>query len=216
MLGIIFTGGAGPDTHVIKQILEKADKEVLFVAADSGFDAAVRAGVKPGWVIGDMDSLEEKALLDTFPRDRVIRHQHDKDYTDTELAFLLAQEKGCDQVWIIGGGGGDRIDHLFGLRCLFERDIFPLRWITDTADIYCIDADSKGNSELSLNVEKGSSIAVFPLGDKEWKAKSKGLKWSLDELSWNRGFFGLSNVAVDGDFSITAINGRFMVILPKE
>ncbi|MCL2721045.1 MAG: thiamine diphosphokinase [Treponema sp.] len=213
MLGIIFTGGAAPDTKIIKRILENAGKDTLIVAADSGLDAAVRAGVKPDWIIGDMDSIEEKAFLDTFAQDRVIRHQHDKDYTDTELAFLLTQEKGCDRVWIIGGGGSTRVDHLFGIRCLFEREVFPHRWITESADIYCIDADCKGNSQLSLNAEKEASVAVFPLGDKIWKAKSKGLKWSLDDLTWNRGFFGLSNVALDGDFSITAINGRFMVIL---
>jgi len=63
-----------------------------------------------------------------------------------------------------------------------------------------------------LKLEKGAVVSVFPLGEGEWKAKSIGLKWQLDGLRWDRSFFGLSNVAPDGDFSVTAEAGRFMVI----
>ena len=210
MLGIIFTGGQGPKAQVVKRLLETEVKGALFIAADSGLHAALNAGVKPDWIIGDMDSLEEQSCLSAAPPERVIRHPHEKDFTDTELAFSLAAEKGCDDIWILGGGGG-RIDHLFGIRSLFERERFPLRWITDAEDIRCIDSKAK-QKELSLKLEKGATVSVFPLGEGEWKASSKGLKWQLDGLRWDRGFFGLSNVAADGDFSVTAEAGRFMVI----
>jgi len=210
LLGIIFTGGQGPKAQVVKRLLETEAKGALFVAADSGLAAALDADVKPDWVIGDMDSLEDQSRLSAVPPERVIRHPHEKDFTDTELAFSLAAEKGCGDIWILGGGGG-RIDHLFGIRSLFERERFPRRWITDAEDIRCIDSKAKQNA-LSLKLEKGATVSVFPLGEGEWKASSKGLKWQLDSLRWDRGFFGLSNVAVDGDFSVTAEAGRFMVI----
>ena len=212
MIGIIFTGGQGPKAQVVKRLLETEAKGALFVAADSGLAAALNADVKPDWVIGDMDSLKDQSCLSAVPQERVIRHPHDKDFTDTELAFSLAAEKGCDDIWILGGSGG-RIDHLFGIRSLFERERFPRRWITDAEDIRCIDSKAKQN-ELSLKLEKGAVISVFPLGEGQWKASSKGLKWQLDGLRWDRGFFGLSNVAVDGNFSVTAETGRFMVITP--
>jgi len=211
LLGIIFTGGQGPKAQIVKRLLENEAKGALFIAADSGLLAALNAGVKPDWIIGDMDSLEDQSRLSAMPPQRVIRHPHDKDFTDTELAFSLAAEKGCDDIWILGGGGG-RIDHLFGIRSLFERERFPRRWITDAEDIRCIDSKTKQN-ELSLKLEKGAVVSVFPLGEGQWKASSKGLKWQLDGLRWDRGFFGLSNVAVDGDFSVTAEAGRFMVIM---
>jgi len=210
LLGIIFTGGQGPKAQIVKRLLETEAKGALFVAADSGLHAALDAGVKPDWIIGDMDSLEDQSCLSAVQPERVIRHPHDKDFTDTELAFSLAAEKGCDDIWILGGGGG-RIDHLFGIRSLFERERFPRRWITDAEDIRCIDSKI-GQNKLSLKLEKGAVVSVFPLGEGEWKAKSTGLQWQLDGLSWNRGFFGLSNVAVDGDISVTAEAGRFMVI----
>jgi thiamine pyrophosphokinase len=213
LLGIIFTGGQGPSPQIARRLIETEAKEPLFIAADSGLDAAESTGVKPDWIIGDMDSIEDPSRLAAFPQERVIRHKKDKDYTDTELAFMFAVEKGADNIWIIGGGGG-RIDHLFGIRSLFEREIFPRRWITESADIHCIDADLATADKLCRRVEKGSTVSVFPLGDGNWEAKSSALKWQLEGVKWERGLFGLSNVAVDGDFSITAQAGRFMVILP--
>jgi len=224
LLGIIFTGGEGPPAQIARRLIETETKnakthpvltqDVLIIAADSGLDAAEKAGIKPDRIIGDMDSLKDSSSLASYPFQNIIRHPHDKDFTDTELAFLLAAEKGCGRIWIIGGGGG-RIDHLFGIRSMFERDNFPVRWITSAEDIHCIDADNRGaGSEIFLTLRKDMAVSVFPLGDGPWEAGSSGLKWPLKGLPWHRGFFGLSNVAVDGEFSITAVKGRFMVILP--
>jgi len=207
MLSIIFTGGDAPDSRKVKQILEQVS-DALIIAADSGFDTAVKAGIKPQYVIGDMDSVKDKESLAAVPPQNVIRHQRDKDYTDTELAFLLAKEKGADDVWIIGGGGG-RIDHLFAIRSLFERKEFPRRWITAMEDIYCIEEENTDQ----FTAENGAIVSVFVLGDGPWEVKSSGLKWQLEGWPWGKGVFGLSNVAVDGNFSITVKKGRFMVIL---
>ena len=216
-LGVVITGGECPPKRITRQAMH--GKNALIVAADSGLFHAEEAELKPDYIIGDMDSIEIMRLT-AYPAEFVIRHSQDKDYTDTELAFKLAVDKGCDEIWIIGGGGG-RIDHLFGIRSLFEREIFPCRWITDNADIWCIEASDKTSTEafwaentLSLKPEKDTVVSVFPLGGGPWEALSEGLKWPLKGLPWDRGFFGLSNVAVDGEFIIKAEKGRFMVILP--
>ena len=206
LLGVVFTGGESPSPSVIRKILK--NETPFIVAADSGLIAAEGAGINPDYIIGDMDSVENSRLT-AYPPECVMRHDHDKDYTDTELALLKVFAKGCTEVWIIGGGGG-RIDHLFGLKCLFEREIFPSRWITADNDIRCIDA--KKNSRLSLMLKAGSAVSVFPAGAETGEAMSEGLKWKLDGLLWDRGFFGLSNVAVNGAFSITAVKGRFLII----
>jgi len=212
MLGIIFTGGLGPSAQVIQKLLSAEMQKAVIIAADSGLIAAEKAGIKPHWIIGDMDSLGDELRLAAYPQDSIIRHARDKDYTDTELAFTLALEKGCDDIWIVGGGGG-RIDHLFGIRSMFERELFPCRWITDAEDIHCIDAGT-ANCKISLCLEKNALVSVFPLGLGAWEAKSNGLKWPLSGFPWDRGFFGLSNVAVNGEISIIAETGRFMIILP--
>jgi thiamine pyrophosphokinase len=207
LLGIVFSGGESPPTEIIKKAVGK--KCAFVVAADSGLDAAEKCGIEPDCIIGDMDSVEI-SRLDAYPPERVIRYDCDKDYTDTELALEKVFEKGCDEVWIIGGGGG-RYDHLFAVRSLFEREVFPTRWITENNDIRCIDAKSDKN-EFSTNLERGCQVSVFPIGEGSWEAKSKGLKWPLDNLCWNRGFFSISNIVTDGSFSVTAVKGRFLII----
>jgi thiamine pyrophosphokinase len=210
LLGIIFTGGESPPPLVIRDLLK--GKDAFIVAADSGLIAAEKAGIKPDYIVGDMDSLSVEKLC-AYPDECVIRYAIEKDFTDTELAFSLLLEKGCDCIWIMGGGGG-RIDHLLAIHCFFEREIFPYRWLTEAADIHCIDAKTDTKT-LSVKLEKNASVSVFPVGKGPWEAKSEGLKWPLEGLSWDRGSsFGISNSALDGDFYITAGKGRYIIILP--
>jgi thiamine pyrophosphokinase len=178
-------------------------------AADSGLLAAEAAGLRPDWVLGDMDSLGDLSRLDAYPPERVLRYGVEKDYSDTELALKLLWEEGCDELWILGGGGG-RLDHILALRSLFERDPHPFRWITAAEDLRCLEAPG----EFRLLNPPGGAVSVFPLGDGPWEAESAGLKWPLAGLPWDRGFFGLSNAAETGAFTLRALRGRFLLVLP--
>ena len=213
MRGIAFIGGEGPPPEILREIARGAD---VLAAADSGLVAAERAGLKPDWVVGDMDSLGELSLgklLEKYPPERVLRYPPDKDFTDTELALALLREKGCDEIWLAGGGGG-RTDHLFAIRSLFERWDPPDRWFTGSEEIRCL----REGKTLSLRPPPGNKpgkllVSVFPLGAGPWEAESSGLKWPLGGLAWEIGGFGLSNVAEKGAFEIRSARGRFMVVM---
>ncbi|MDR2747311.1 MAG: thiamine diphosphokinase [Treponema sp.] len=210
--GIAFIGGEGPPPELCRSVFEEASLGgvvPLVAAADSGLLLAEAAGLRPGWVLGDMDSLGDLSRLDLYPPERVLRYDTEKDYTDTELALALLREKGCDEIWLLGGGGG-RLDHLLALRSLFERDPCPSRWITAGEDIFCVRAPS----EFSPAILPGGLVSVFPLGDGPWDVESAGLKWPLAGLPWDRGFFGLSNAAEGGAFTLRVKRGRFLVVLP--
>jgi thiamine pyrophosphokinase len=209
--GIAFIGGEGPPPELCRRLFEEAacgETPPVTAAADSGLLAAEAAGLRPDWVLGDMDSLGDLSRLDSYPPERVLRYGTEKDYTDTELALGLLWEKGCDEVWLLGGGGG-RLDHILALRSLFERDPCPSRWITGAEDLYCLAAPA----EFSPAVPGGGLVSVFPLGEGPWEAESAGLKWPLAGVPWDRGFFGLSNVA-EGALAIRVRRGRFLVVLP--
>jgi thiamine pyrophosphokinase len=213
-LGILFTGGEGPAPEKAAVLVREAGAS-LIAAADSGLISAEAAGIKPDLIIGDFDSLDDGGRLAAYKREQIRSYPVDKDYTDTELALSALRESGCGRVWIIGGGGG-RLDHLLAIRSFFERDNPPERWITAKEDIRCI--QSPGVLEVS-NEGGGRAplgpVSVFPVGKSgSWKAGSRGLKWPLTGLVWNRGFFGVSNEAPDGVFSIYAEKGSFLVILP--
>ena len=188
----------------------------LTAAADSGLLLAEAAGIRPDWVVGDMDSLDDENRLRFYPKDRIARHPADKDFTDTELALDLLWENGCGDLWIIGGGGG-RIAHVFAVRDVFERERFPVRWITAGEDIRCVDGSAGDGTwgGFSPGPEAGDVVSVFPLGDGPWKVESRGLKWPLDGVRWKRGLYGFGNVALGRDTGIRALRGRFMIVLER-
>jgi thiamine pyrophosphokinase len=218
MRGIAFIGGEGPPAARRRELAGRAD---IIVAADSGLAAAEEAGLYPRWVVGDMDSLDDLRRLEKYPPERVLRYPHNKDYTDTELALRLLWEEGCDETWIAGGGGG-RIDHLLAIRSLFERERTPDRWLTGAEDIRRLrpgdtlrfGAGGEGGGGFAPAAARDCPVSVFPLGRGPWKAESRFLTWPLDDLPWDRGFFGISNTAPEGHFSIHAAAGAFLVIIP--
>jgi thiamine pyrophosphokinase len=215
--GIAFIGGEGPAPALCRRLAGEVRSGGLIVAADSGLAAAEDAGFRPDWIVGDMDSLGELPggllRLEKYPPERIRRCRRDKDLTDTEIALELLWERGCGDAWIIGGGGG-RVDHLFALRALFERERFPRRWITAAEDIRCVEVPDLLTLMPEPPLPPGAPVSVFPLGDGPWEAESRGLKWPLAGIPWNRGFFGLSNEAAGGSFSVRALAGRFLVVIP--
>ncbi|MDR0785081.1 MAG: thiamine diphosphokinase [Treponema sp.] len=206
MKGVVFIGGNGPEPSVSGKAAEGAR---LIVAADAGLIAAEEAGLRPDWIVGDMDSLYARGAasrLGGYRSDRILRYPPDKDDTDTELSLNLLWDKGCDEVLVIGGGGG-RIDHIFALRALFERDPCPARWLTDREEIFCL-------KEGAFSCKVHGLVSAFPVGEGPWRAKSEGLKWPLDRVVWRRGFFGVSNVA-DGLFAVSVTQGKFLLIVNR-
>ncbi|MDR2483589.1 MAG: thiamine diphosphokinase [Treponema sp.] len=206
MRGIVFTGGEGPLPEYRAALAGQADR---IAAADSGLMAAEASGIRPHWIIGDMDSLDDPRRLERYPPECILRYPADKDYTDTELALTLLWDQGCDETWLIGGGGG-RTDHLLALRALFERERTPDRWFTASEDMRRLRPGERFTAELSL----GSLVSVFPLGTGPWKAQSHALKWPLDGVAWNRGYAGISNVTAGNPVLIEAAGGSFLAVLP--
>jgi thiamine pyrophosphokinase len=189
----------------------------VVAAADSGLIAAEAAGLRPAWVLGDMDSLGADGLarLDAYPPERVLRYEAAKDLTDTELALQLLYDKGCDETWLVGGGGG-RLDHLLAIRSLFERRRCPSRWLTAAEDVRFLEAPGELRltaSDCPTGAALDPLVSVFPLGQEPWDAESEGLRWPLAGLPWDRGFFGISNTA-ERSLMVRAKKGRFLVILP--
>jgi thiamine pyrophosphokinase len=203
--GAAFIGGDVPPAERRREAAAWAD---IVVAADSGLAAAEEAGVKPDWIVGDMDSLDRESRLAGYPPERVLRYNADKDFTDTEIALKLLWDNGCARAAIIGGGGG-RIDHLLAIRALFDRAPAPDIWSTGREHIYRVTPPYT----LETRLATGSLVSVFPCGAAPWKAKSRGLRWSLDELTWDTGFFGISNTATGEPCAIRAETGSFLVVL---
>jgi thiamine pyrophosphokinase len=185
------------------------EKATLTVAADSGLLLARDFGVKPDYIIGDMDSLPDPAVLDEYEATRVLRYPREKDYTDTELALRLAREKGCDELVIVGGGGG-RMDHFLALYSLFHRKAPPAAWLTDKDEILLI------TSGYTFCGCAGRLISLFPVGKAPVRMRSRGLAWSLDGLEWTTGDAGISNIIADNYAEIQILSGALLLMRPWE
>ncbi len=200
--GLLVIGGTGPSPA---RLAECARSAGFVVAADSGLDSCHAAGVVPDLVVGDMDSLSDPALLSAFPADRVLLFPRDKDETDTEIGLRILHERGRGDVTIAGGAGG-RMDHLLGVAGLFERETPPVRWITGSEDLLLV------SGEAVFSGWSGSTVSVFPVGDRAAELHSEGLKWPLDGLELRRGYCGISNVAQADRVLVRVGIGKLLVV----
>lgn len=87
--------------------------EAVVVAADSGVDRALEAGLTVHHVVGDLDSVSRDGLDRAVAGDAALHlHPVMKDATDLELALDLALTFGPARVLVLGGHGG-RLDHFW-------------------------------------------------------------------------------------------------------
>lgn len=196
--GLLLTGGEGPSLADLQPFLAGIG---IVVAADSGYDLALKLGLEPNLIVGDMDSVSAHRL----PEERVRRFPPDKTYTDTELALHVLTEQGCDRVVIAGGGSG-RLDHLLYIVGLFQRETPRLCWITAGEHVEAIRGTSSyfgyvGQTVSFLSLSSGAAIAC-----------SEGLRWPLDGLRWNPGEGGVSNIITASPMRVKMECGALLMI----
>jgi thiamine pyrophosphokinase len=200
--GLLLLGGEGPRREQLDAVLRNAE---LVIAADSGFDLALRLGILPDLLVGDLDSVAATPELARFPARNILRYPRDKDETDAELGLRLFAERGFRGVVLAGGGGG-RLDHLLAVAALFERDRPPTAWYTARERVERVDG------EALLAGCRGRRISFFPLGGGAGGFSSEGLKWPLDGLEWPRGYGGVSNLITSDCARVRVARGSLLMI----
>jgi len=100
---LLFLNGKIKNFSKIKKIINKTD---LLIGVDGGTKHILKLGLKPNYIIGDLDSYTPKNK--TIP---VIKYPTDKDFTDSELAIKFVIEKKYREI-IIFAFAGDRLDHM--------------------------------------------------------------------------------------------------------
>ena len=84
----------------------------LIIGADKGALHAIKNGIIPDISIGDFDSVNDLEFeLIKNKSKRIIKLNPIKDKSDTSEAIDLV--KNCDEIHILGGIKGKRIEHLF-------------------------------------------------------------------------------------------------------
>ena len=176
----------------------------ILVAADGGAHFAISEGIVPEAVIGDFDSLADRAR-GAIPRERF--HQVDEQDT-TDFEKCLARIRAP---LILGVGlTGKRRDHELAAyhalmrypaqRCLLiaEEDIIML----------C-------PPKMSIDLPRGTRVSLFPMA--AVNVNSTGLEWELSELALEPGRrIGTSNAALGGLVELSVNKPNLLVILPVD
>ena len=180
------------------KVIELA-KNSLVVAADAGADRLLKFNIVPDWIIGDLDSISEKAI--TKLEDWTITNK-DIQKTDLEKAVDYAFEKGVKEIVIVGWEGG-RIDHtLAALGMAFNPRI---KLIDDKFTVYCVDGEKR---------IKGKENTLFSLiAMPEARVSVNGARWNLEHEKLKIGGRGIHNeIGPSGEVTIECHSGNLLLI----
>ena len=180
------------------KVIELA-KDKLVVAADAGADRLLKYNIIPDQIIGDLDSISDKA---TTKLEEWIVSNKNIQKTDLEKATDYAFEKGASEIQIIGWSGG-RIDHtLAALGLAFNPKIslidehFTVEAVTDSKTI------------------EGEECTLFSLmAMPEARVSVTGARWNLQHEKLKMGGRGVHNeIGSSGKVNIECHSGNLLLI----
>ena len=164
------------------------------------------ANIKLDYAIGDFDSISANELESLESYTNVIKLNPIKDDTDTLYALRMFKE--YDNLYILGGISGPRIDHFVANLKLFYE--FPNLIIVDnnTMIMEC-------KSGLNFSKDEYKYCSFFALEDVS-DLTLKGFKYELNSYNLSHtSSLGVSNEVIS-DASVTFSKGRLLLIKSKE
>ena len=209
MKAIIIAGGTPPSK---KLLTKEITRNSIIIAADSGANCLYKYKITPDYLIGDLDSIDSKALNFLANKNIPIeRYPCDKDLTDAELALKKALELKAKKIIFLGCLGGKRIDHLLGA--------FGL--LLECSNLN-IDAALKDDNQIVTLLKKSTTIygkrgAIFSLqayGETVSKLNIIGSKYTLKNHSLKMGdALTISNEFQNKKVQIQFKSGKLLLIL---
>jgi thiamine pyrophosphokinase len=190
ILGVL--GGQDVDDRVFKFWAQSSD---ILVAADAGADLALRHGVTPHAIIGDLDSVSADALASGAD----IYKFEDESTTDCDKLLVWVGGQGHRTITLIGVEG-DRLDHVLSTLSSCARS--PLR-------IQLVLRDGVGlilkPGEHKLTGVPGQRISILPIGV-AGSFSAEGVRWPVHEAD-----FSLDrSLSVSNEFSSPQATLRFV------
>lgn len=199
MRGIIICGG-----NVGEYIKNYINPDDFVICADSGYDHSKRFGIVPNIVIGDMDSTKFADIAE----EKMIYPKR-KDFTDSELAIMYAEDMGFESV-LIFGMIGTRMDH----------SLANIGMISRIKNAVIIDGNNEiyyAEKEFSLKGKTGDIISIIPFCEDLFGVTTMGLDYPLENGTIKCGTsLGVSNVMTGNTCTITIEKGKALIIRSKD
>jgi len=200
---LAIVGGGAVDPALL---VELAGRGVALVGADSGADAIGDAGLVPVAIIGDLDSLRDRAGWER--RTRVI-HMPDQVTTDFQKALRATSAP----VTLALGMTGKRLDHtLAALSAVLQYAPTRKLLLVDEVDVALAVVGA-----ISFEAGPRERVSIHPLLPIGF-VRSSGLYYPMDGLTLEPGgLIGTSNEGTGGRVEVVPDNDTpWLLILGKE
>jgi len=201
---IILANGKPPKKSIITFFQRNGYSKII--CADGGANSALKMGLIPDAIIGDLDSISSEAINEFKSVSKIIRIRRQND-TDVEKCLKYAIRKKYDEALLLGATG-NRLDHTFcniGIVLKF----FPKIKISLIAEDSFLKAYT-GNVELKTF--PGETISLYGISTRT-KITSNGLKYELKNISLPFGVReSTSNIAIKNIVKLS-INGGVIFII---
>ena len=220
MDALILADGDAPDRAELDRAWPGWDTGIgLVVAADGGARHAHRLGIGIDAWVGDGDSIGAAELAGLESAGVPIeRSSPEKDESDTELAVRAALHRGAEGVVIVGGLGGERIDHALanvGLLAMDELRGRSAVMLDASSRISLVRAPAADGSPVlrMLPGRVGDVVSLLPLGDGVAGVTTDGLRFPLTDEPLPAGpARGLSNERTAMDASVSVRRGLLLIV----
>ena len=201
---IILANGKPPRKSVIT-FFQKNGFETL-LCADGGADSALRLGLTPDYIIGDLDSISKEAIKKFKKTSKILPYKRQND-TDVEKCLKFAIKNKFVEALLIGVTG-NRLDHTIcnlGIVLKFFSKI-KLSLLAENSYLKPYTGD------VRLQTQKSEIISLYGF-DKKTKITSKGLKYSLKNISLPFGEKdSTSNISTSNSIQLKIRNGIIFII----
>ena len=210
---VISGSPAGVSAHLLQRLAEKAE---YILAADSGADWAFGADIRLDAILGDLDSIDARALAHfKSSGTRIIEFDVHKDDTDIDLAFDQLQGSGYTTVVATNMLGG-RIDHILTALGSLARPRGYQPWIIedDVRMVFLQAAGPVSGIELNRTGQPDTDMfSLVPIGGPA-VVSAQGVEWELDdEELCPYGSRGVSNFITADTAVVNVSEGILAVVL---
>ena len=188
------------------EILE-IPKDAYVIGVDRGSIFALQYGVKLDLAIGDFDSVTESEFKFIEENSKeVLTFNKKKDQTDTLLALQKSFEV-TDEVFLLGGIKGKRIEHFLAIVLLFKK--YPtLTLLNEDSRIFCISEDKQ------VFKDDYKYISFFAM--EECVISLSGFKFDLKDYNYKPyDILGVSNETIH-EAAYVKTTGQILVIQTKD
>lgn len=183
-------------------------KDAYYIGVDAGVLRLIEQGIHPDMAVGDFDSMNQEQFRSICEKFVIEKHPVQKDESDTELAIMIAKEKGFEKI-IVVGAFGKRVDHTIA-----NIRLLAYRW----HDLYLLDENQcmfylkEGEHEIETTYP---NVSFFAIG--ETIISLEGFMYPLDHRKiCESDIYTLSNTLIEKKGKVKVEQGAVLCVLTNE